>query len=275
MRLVALVAIVMVAFAANSVLNRAALDGTETGPASFAALRLAAGALVLSLIVAASSGVATLRPTREAWPGVITLALYMLGFSFAYVSLPSGIGALILFGGVQLTMFAGAALAREPLPPLRIAGAAVAFGGLIWLMAPGVDRPDLLGAALMTVAAIGWGLFSLIGRKGGAPLPTMARSFLWCTPVAVAVWLMRPDALDLPGAVLAVIAGGITSGLGYALWYRVLPEIAASRAAVAQLTVPVIAAVGGWAFLGEPLTWRFILASTLVLGGVLLALRAR
>jgi drug/metabolite transporter (DMT)-like permease len=272
---VALVALVMVAFAANSVLNRAALDGTATGPASFAALRLAAGALTLAVLVVAGSGWRRLAPGAAALPGILTLGLYMLGFSFAYVTLPSGTGALILFGGVQLTMFAGAALVREALPPLRLAGAALAFGGLVWLMAPGAARPDPGGAALMTAAAVGWGLFSLIGRRGGAPLETMAVSFLWCTPLALAVWALRPDGIDAPGAALAVISGAVTSGLGYALWYRVLPLLAASRAAVAQLTVPVIAALGGALLLAEPLTARFALASALVLGGVLISLQAR
>lgn len=275
MRLAALMALVMVAFAANSVLNRAALDGTETGPAAFAALRLASGAAVLGLLVALSSGVARLVPDRAALLGIAALALYMLGFSFAYVTLPSGTGALILFGGVQLTMFAGAALAREALPPVRLAGAAVAFGGLVWLMAPGASRPDPAGAALMAAAAVGWGLFSLIGRRGGAPMETMAVSFLWCTPLGLAAWALALDGIDAPGVALAVASGAVTSGLGYALWYRVLPELAASRAAVAQLTVPVIAALGGALFLAEPLTARFALASLLVLGGVLISLRAR
>lgn len=274
MKLGLTVALVMVAFAANSILNRAALDGTATGPASFAALRLTSGALLLSVLVALSGQTAALRPTRAVWAGVLALGVYMLGFSFAYVSLAAGTGALILFGGVQITMFAGAVLAREDLPLLRIIGALVAFGGLVWLMTPGAAQPEPLGALLMVAAAIGWGLFSLIGRRSGAPLPTMAASFLWCAPLGILVWALVPDGIDAPGAALAVISGALTSGLGYALWYRVLPQMQASRAAVAQLTVPVIAALGGAALLAEPLTLRFAVATALVLGGVLLALRA-
>ncbi|WP_425037754.1 DMT family transporter [Primorskyibacter sp. S187A] len=275
MKLALTVALVMVAFAANSILNRAALEGTGTGPASFAAVRLASGAALLCLIVALSGQATHLRFTRAALPGVATLALYMVGFSLAYLSLASGTGALILFGGVQITMFVGAILSREALPPLRILGALLAFGGLVWLMVPGADQPDPLGAILMSIAAIGWGLFSLIGRTSGAPLPTMATSFLWCTPLGLLGWILAPDGMDMAGFGLALICGAITSGLGYALWYRVLPQLTASRAAVAQLTVPVIAALGGAAFLSEDLTLRFALAALLVLGGVLISLRAK
>ncbi|MGX9357043.1 DMT family transporter [Roseobacteraceae bacterium S113] len=275
MRLIALTAVVMVAFASNSILNRAALDQTATDPASFGALRLASGAIFLCALVLLRGQMSALKPTAAVWPGVATLALYMLGFSFAYTSLASGTGALILFGGVQITMFIGAAIAREPLPPLRILGALVAFGGLAWLMAPGVDQPDPVGAALMTLAAVGWGLFSLIGRSAPAPLPNMAASFLWCTPLGLIPLALVPLEMDAAGAILAVICGAITSGLGYALWYHVLPQMPASRAAVAQLTVPLIAAAGGALFLTEPLTLRFVLASALVLGGVLVSLRAK
>ena len=273
MRLVALTALVMTAFAANSVLNRLALEPRTTGPASFALIRLASGAALLALLVSLQGQAATLRPRAAHLPGVLTLTLYILGFSFAYQTLPAGLGALILFGGVQITMFLGAVIAREPLPPLRIIGAAIAFAGLAWLMAPGTARPDPMGFALMSAAALGWGLFSLIGRKAGAPLPTMNASFLWATPLGLLAFLIWPDTTDLRGAILAVISGAVTSGLGYALWYRVLPQIPSSIAAVVQLTVPIIAMAGGMVFLSEPLTLRFALAAALVLGGVALSLR--
>lgn len=273
MRLAALTALVMTAFAANSVLNRLALEPGTTGPASFALIRLASGATLLVLLVAMQGQAGTLKPRAGQLPGVLTLTLYILGFSFAYQTLPAGLGALILFGGVQITMFLGAVVAREPLPPLRILGALIAFAGLAWLMAPGAARPDPMGFALMTAAALGWGLFSLIGRKAGAPLPTMTASFLWATPLGLMAFLLWPDTIDMRGATLAVISGAVTSGLGYALWYRVLPQIASSIAAVVQLTVPIIAMAGGMVFLSEPLTLRFTLAAALVLGGVALSLR--
>ncbi|MGY3437755.1 MULTISPECIES: DMT family transporter [unclassified Marinovum] len=275
MRLISLTALVMVAFAANSVLNRLALESGTTGPASFALIRLASGAALLALMVMLRGQSGALRPQVAVWPGVATLTLYILGFSFAYQTLPAGIGALILFGGVQITMFLGAVFAREPLSPLRILGAVVAFAGLVWLMGPGAERPDPLGAALMLAAALGWGLFSLLGRRSGAPLPTMAASFLWSVPLGVVAFVLWPDGTDLRGALLAVLSGAVTSGLGYALWYNVLPLLRASTAAVVQLTVPIIAMAGGMVFLAEPLTLRFALAAALVLGGVALSLRAK
>lgn len=273
MRLIALTALVMTAFAANSVLNRLALEPGTTGPASFALIRLVSGAALLALLVALQGQAETLRPRATQLPGVVTLTLYILGFSFAYQTLPAGLGALILFGGVQITMFLGAVAAREALPPLRIVGAGIAFAGLVWLMAPGAARPDPLGFALMSAAALGWGLFSLIGRRARAPLPTMGASFLWATPLGLLAFLIWPDTTDMRGALLAVISGAVTSGLGYALWYRVLPRIPSAIAAVVQLTVPIIAMAGGMIFLSEPLTLRFVLAAALVLGGVALSLR--
>lgn len=272
-RLVAFTALVMTAFAANSVLNRLALEPGTTGPASFALIRLLSGAAMLSLLVALRGQAQTLSPKLAQLPGVLALTLYILGFSFAYTTLPAGLGALILFGGVQITMFAGAVAAREHLPPLRIIGALVAFAGLIWLMAPGAERPDPEGFFLMSAAAIGWGLFSLIGRKSGAPLPTMGASFLWAVPFGLAAFLIWPDGADTKGIWLAVLSGAVTSGLGYALWYHILPEIPSSIAAVVQLTVPIIAMAGGMVFLSEPLTLRFAFAAALVLGGVALSLR--
>lgn len=273
-RIIALTALVMLAFAANSVLNRLALETGTTGPTSFALIRLASGAALLSLLLAFQGQMATLRPRLALLPGVATLTLYILGFSFAYQTLPAGIGALVLFGGVQITMFAGAVIAREPLPPLRILGAVIAFGGLVWLMAPGQARPDLGGFLLMAVAALGWGLFSLIGRRVGAPLPTMAGSFVWSLPLGLLAFGLWPDSADTRGIWLAIASGALTSGLGYALWYRVLPQISASTAAVVQLTVPIIAMAGGMIFLAEPLTLRFTMAAVLVLGGVALSLRS-
>lgn len=265
----------MVAFAANSLLNRAALEATETGPASFAALRLASGALCLGVLALISGQFSALRPSRALWPRAGALGLYMLGFSFAYVTLPSGVGALLLFGGVQITMFALAASAGEKIALARALGAAIAFSGLVVLMAPGTAHNDWLGAVLMLAAAIGWGAFSFLGRHASAPLSEMAAAFLWCTPLALGLWALRPDGIDSQGAVLAIVSGAVTSGLGYALWYAVLPKLQTSLASVAQLTVPIIAAIAGALFLSETLDARFALSSLLVLGGVLIALVPR
>ncbi len=273
MRVFLLSALTMVAFAANSVLNRLALDAGEAGPASFAAIRLISGAVMLALLVAARGGGVK---WRVGWAGPAALVLYMLGFSFAYVSLPAGVGALILFGGVQVTMFAGALIGGDVVPMRRWLGAGVSFAGLCYLMWPsGGAAPDLWGAGLMVAAALGWGLYSLIGRGVRDPLAVTAASFLWAAPVAVLVWLIRPDASSMAGLWLAVLSGAVTSGLGYALWYHVLPGLGATRAAVAQLSVPVIAIAGGALLLGEAVSLRVVLASLLVLGGVAIANYAR
>jgi drug/metabolite transporter (DMT)-like permease len=275
-RLAFLTALTMLAFAANSLLNRLALEGGAAGPASFALIRLVAGAAVLgALVIGRGDGWPGLRASMSG-RGAAALAVYVLGFSFAYVSLNAGVGALILFGGVQVTMFAGALVSREVVPPWRWAGAAISLAGLGWLMWPaGGAAPDLAGAGLMAAAALGWGLYSLIGRGARDPAAATAANFMLAVPAGVVAWLLFPDRIGVTGAVLAVISGGVTSGLGYALWYRLLPELGASRAAVAQLSVPVIALAGGVIMLGEAVSLRIVLASALVLGGVGLSLVRR
>lgn len=270
MRLIILVSIAMLAFAANSILNRMALAESEAGAASFAALRLLSGALMLVAIVQ-MRGQAHWRLTNVAGP--LSLLAYVMGFSFAYLSLDAGLGALILFGGVQITMFAGALLRGESVPTMRWIGAGFAFAGLSFLMWPSGTAPvPLLGAGLMLGAALGWGIYSLLGAGAADPLGATARNFLWATPLGLLPAFFMWDGMSPIGALLAVLSGAVTSGLGYALWYRVLPELPASVAAVAQLTVPIIAMAGGIVFIGEEMTWRFLVAALMVLGGVVLSL---
>ncbi len=269
MRLILLTCLTMIAFAANSVLNRLALVDPGMGPAAFGAIRLGSGAVALMLMVWLRQG-SRLRPTVV---GTGSLALYVIGFSFAYVTLDAGAGALILFGGVQVTMFAGAVAAREPLPVSRWFGAIVAFLGLVYLLWPsGAGSIDIAGALLMMAAAAGWGVYSLIGRKTVDPLGATAGNFLMATPLGLLLWGVMPDGVTVQGVLLACVSGIVTSGMGYALWYTVLPRLQVSVAAVAQLTVPVIALAGGAVFLGETLTMTFLIASVLVLGGVLISL---
>ena len=267
MRLLLLTALTMVAFAANSVLNRwALLDGT-TGPAAFQAVRVAAGALCLGVLLAARGGLPKiLAPGRAIGTG--SLLIYVVGFSFAYVALDSGVGALILFGVVQITMFAGALIGGERPPPSRWIGSALALAGLAWLLLPGGNAPSFWAATLMAAAAMGWGVYSLVGRRATDPLAETGANFLCAAPLALLIWVVMPGSMSFQGAVLAVISGAITSGLGYALWYSVLPKLEASVAALAQLTVPVIATVGGVLLLGEVATARLVMASALVIGGV-------
>ena len=270
LRLAALTVLTMLAFAANSLLNREALADGQTGPAAFAMIRVVSGALCLWILVRLRSG--PVRPALRPL-GVLSLALYVLGFSFAYVTLQAGVGALILFGGVQVTMFAGAVAGGERVAWTRWAGAAVAFAGLVWLMWPGAQAtPPVAGAALMVAAALGWGVYSLLGRGVPDPLAATASNFVFAAPLAVLVFAVVPDGATMQGALLAVVSGAVTSGLGYALWYTILPRLSATLAAVAQLSVPVIATAGGVALLGEELSARFVIATLLVLGGIGLSL---
>lgn len=274
LRLGLLVALVMTAFAANSVLNRLALAGGEAGPAAFAAVRLLTGAAALAILLRLRGRALPLAAGGR-WKGAGALALYVLGFSFAYVTLDAGVGALILFGGVQITMFAGALITGERPSPQRWAGAIVAILGLVWLLWPaGAAVPHAGGAVLMAAAALGWGVYSLIGRGATDPLAETAANFVWAAPLGVLVWVAIGDGMAPAGLMLAALSGVVTSGLGYALWYAVLPRLDASTAALSQLTVPVIALMGGVLLLGEAVTLRLVLASALVIGGVALGVAA-
>lgn len=263
-----LVALTMVAFAANSVLNRWALLDGSTGPAAFQALRVSSGAMCLAILLFIRSGVPTLFGKGRAI-GTGSLLIYMVGFSFAYVALDAGVGALILFGGVQITMFMGALAGGERPPVARWLGSGIAFCGLIWLLWPGaVGAPPLKPAALMAAAAFGWGIYSLVGRSVTDPLAETGANFICAAPLALLIWVLIPDDMTMAGTILAILSGAVTSGLGYALWYSVLPRLDASVAALAQLTVPVIAVFGGVVWLDEVATTRLMLASIVVLGGV-------
>jgi drug/metabolite transporter (DMT)-like permease len=268
MRLWLMVALTMMAFAANSLLNRAALAEGAIGPALFAAVRLGSGALALAVLVTSRGG--HLQITRGRLADAAALAVYMLGFSFAYLWLDAGIGALILFGTVQVTMFGGALARREAPTPRRWIGAGVAFAGLVWLLWPAGSKPTpAAGAVLMLAAGVGWAVYSLRGRGVRDPTAVTAANFLVATPVALGVLLIAPAAPATPAGVgLAIVSGVVTSGLGYALWYAVLPRLQASAAAVAQLTVPAIALMGGTLLLGETPSLRTLLAATLVFSGV-------
>ncbi|MDP1668350.1 DMT family transporter [Phaeovulum sp.] len=275
MRLFALTTLTMFAFAANSVLNRLAVGGELIGPLGFAMLRLLAGAAMLGALVGlrhARSGIAPKAPRQIAQTalGAGSLLVYLFGFSLAYGALDAGGGALILFGAVQITMFAGAFMLREPVPWHRWAGSALAFGGLVVLLVPGGGGdPPGLHAAAMALAGIGWGIYSLAGRGTRDALGATAANFIFAVPVGVALALsLGLGAMTAAGAALAALSGALASGAGYALWYALLPRLGAARGAVAQLTVPLIAAAGGAVLIGEPISWRFGVASALVLGGV-------
>lgn len=278
MRLALLTALVMTAFAANSILNRMAVGPGLIGALDFALIRALAGAVTLAMLVAVRQcGGLPLLSSRRV-PGALGLALYLIGFSLAYLAMDAGIGALILFGGVQVTMFAGAVAAREALPARRWIGAALALAGLAWLVWPSgeVALPPAASAAMLA-AAFGWGVYSLVGRRATDPLAETAANFVLAAPLCGLALLAVPGALvtaTTPGIALAVLSGAVTSGLGYALWYAVLPKLDASVSGLVQLSVPVIAMLGGVLLLGEVLTLRMLGAGLLTLGGIAYGLGA-
>lgn len=270
MRLFLLTALTMLAFAGNSVLNRMAVAAGHIGAVEFALIRLVSGAAMLGLLLALRGRVWPGLARRG--PGVLGLLVYLFGFSYAYRGLDAGTGALILFGAVQVTMFAGAVLAREAVPARRWAGAGLALAGLSLMALPGASAPPLAPVLLMAGAGLGWGIYSLAGRRAADPLAATAWNFFLSVPLALLVALASGLVMpSIQGVALAVISGAMTSGLGYALWYALVPQLGAARAAVAQLTVPILAAMGGAILIAEAPGWRFVAASVLVLGGVALA----
>ncbi|HBI68401.1 MAG TPA: EamA family transporter [Massilia sp.] len=271
----AFTAAAMLAFAANSLLCRLALLQGGIDPASFGAVRIVSGAIALALIVRWRAGEA--RETSGDWLSAAMLFAYVAFFSFAYLSLAAGTGALVLFGAVQLTMFGAALRAGERFAPLACAGLAVAALGLVYLVLPGVSAPPIVGAVLMASAGVAWGVYSLRGRGALDPLGATAGNFLRAAPMAPVLWLpfIGVAHADVGGILLAVASGAITSGVGYALWYTALRELSAMRAATVQLSVPVITAFGAVLFLAEPLSLRLVLASVAILGGIALVLAGR
>ncbi|KQI71139.1 hypothetical protein AN191_14285 [Loktanella sp. 5RATIMAR09] len=277
MRLFALVALTMCAFAANSILNRigVALQGMD--PMDFATIRTGAGAAMLWVLVIARKAPRPKVFTTRRCAGALALAIYMIGFSWAYITLDAGLGALILFGVLQIVVFGWAAIEGSTIPLLRWVGAAIALTGLCVLLWPGGDVTVPIGGAIsMVTAGIAWAAYTLLGRAEADPLGATASNFLLCLPL-VAMVMLGTGIGDMPAPAIltAVVAGAITSGLGYALWYRALPELPTTVAGIAQLSVPVIAVTAGVLFLGEPLTHRLIAAGALVLGGIAVSLIAR
>jgi drug/metabolite transporter (DMT)-like permease len=264
--------IAMLAFAANSLLCRMALGDGLIDAASFTLIRVVSGAVTLSLILLPrwrASGF-----TRVDWRAAAMLFTYMAFFSFAYLSLSAGTGALLLFGAVQLTMFAVALRSGERFPLASWAGLALAVSGLVYLVSPGVTAPDPVGAVLMIVAGIAWGVYSLLGKNAADPLEATAGNFVFSVPMAVLVSLAFKAEFDISmaGASLAIASGAVASGLGYVIWYAALKGLQATRAATVQLSVPVIAAIGGVILLSEKVTFRLVLASVVTLGGIALVL---
>lgn len=270
-RIFVLTVLAMGAFAGNSLLCRMALKHTSIDAASFTTIRLLSGALMLALVVRCRRGLAT---GAGNWPSALALFAYAAAFSFAYVSLSAATGALLLFGAVQATMIAYGVWRGERLLRWQLVGFVLALGGLLGLMLPGLAAPPLPSALLMLGAGVAWGIYSLRGKGVGDPTRVTAGNFLRAVPITAALSLLvaNPMALDRAGVGYAVLSGALASGLGYAIWYQALPALKATQAATVQLSVPVLAALGGIVFLGESLSWRMVLASIAILGGIALVI---
>jgi drug/metabolite transporter (DMT)-like permease len=273
---VLLTSFALIAFAANSIICRMALGGAAMDPASFSTIRLVSGAVVLWLFVKATQqGNAAKHP--GSWWSAAMLFLYAVAFSFAYVSLNAGVGALILFGAVQATMITSGLLKGERPPMLTWCGLVIALAGLVYLVFPGLAAPSFSGALLMAMAGFAWGIYSLRGLGVTNPMAVTADNFLRSVPMAVVVSLvlLASRKLTLEGVLLAALSGGLTSGIGYVVWYAALRYLSATRAAMLQLLVPVIAAVGGVVLLSEQVTLHLVLSGILIIGGVGLTLKAK
>ena len=273
LRVTGLTTLALVAFAGNSVLCRLALKDGSIDAASFSTVRLVSGAIALLVILYATN-----RGTRPAssgsWMSATMLFLYAVCFSFAYVSLDTGVGALILFGMVQATMVTGALWAGDRPTVAEWIGWLLAMSGFVYLVSPGLTAPSPVGSVLMGIAGIGWGIYSLRGRKEPYALSATTYNFVRSVPLVLVVSALSLKEMHLStnGIVLAILSGAITSGIGYAIWYTALRSISTMQAAMVQLSVPVLAAAGGVIFLAESVSVRLIFSGLLILGGIFLAI---
>lgn len=270
---IALASVAMFCFAANSLFCRMAMTIGETDPLTYTLIRIASAAAALSFIVwMRASRLPRIRDVnlQSMW----ALLVYLLTFAFAYARLGTGIGALVLFGAVQLSMFAVAVFEGEKVKRLSWAGNVIAVAGLVYLVQPWGSAPDPVGVLAMAVSGVAWGAFSLIARGADEPIEANAAVFIWCLLAIGIVAIATPSKLVAApaGIWLAIASGTVSSGLGYIVWYRALRSLPASRAAIVQLSVPALAAIGGTILLAEPVTLRLVIASMALLGGVALAL---
>jgi drug/metabolite transporter (DMT)-like permease len=276
LRAASLTAGALVAFAANSLLCRLALGAAQIDAASYTSLRLVSGAAALWLILALSGRSSSAKKAGN-WVSAAMLFLYAVAFSFAYLTLDVGTGALILFGAVQATMILVGFIEGHRPHSLEWVGLVTAFAGLVYLVSPGISAPAPLGSLLMAVAGVAWGIYSLRGRASGDPVAVTAANFACAVPFAVVTsLLMLPDfQITARGAWLAAASGALASGMGYVVWYAALKGLTTTRAAILQLSVPVFAAIGGVLFLSEDITYRLVISSIAILGGVAVAIWGR
>ena len=280
MRLFVFTTLALFAFAANSLLCRMALVDNAIEPLPFTLIRIISGALLLALLVKPSGHeikrMVDVSGNKTSWLSAVSLSLYAFAFSWAYVSMDTGMGALILFATIQIVLNIIAQLLGAKTNALTLLGIVIAFMGLVILLLPGQSAPDLSRAAMMMVAGLAWAGFVFAGRNSQQPLYDVAIAFrwslLWCLPL---VFFVDWQGSSIKGIVLAVLSGTLASGLGYALWYKVLPQLGLQNAAQAQLVVPVLALVMGVLFLSEQLSLTLLLACLLILTGITLAIRSK
>lgn len=261
----------LIAFAANSVLCRLALGEETIDASSFTVIRLLSGAIVL-LVILQFNGKKNKSTTKGSWLASIMLFLYAAPFSFAYIILDTGTGALILFGAVQITMILLSLMAGERLHVAEWMGITIAFLGFVYLVLPGVDTPSVLGFSLMSIAGVAWGIYTLKGKGSVNPLSDTAHNFVRSIPLVLilAVIGYQTAHISSEGILLAILSGGIASGIGYTIWYIALGGLSSTQAAVVQLSVPVIAGLGGVIFISEKISLRLTISTLLILGGILM-----
>lgn len=272
-RAITLTMLAMLAFAGNSILCRMALQNGAIDAASFSGIRVLAGATVLLALLAMRSNVGQARRSGS-WPSALMLFLYVICFSYAYIDLSAGTGALILFGMVQTTMVVAALISGERPGSIEIVGWLIAIAGMVYLLLPGAEAPSLPGTLLMAVAGIAWGIYSIRGRGETLPLAATASNFVRACVFLPLVFVPAVESMHLTpsGISLAVASGAVTSGVGYVIWYAALRHLKTLQAALVQLSVPVIAAAGGLLLLAETPSQRLVVATSLILGGIWLAL---
>jgi drug/metabolite transporter (DMT)-like permease len=272
--------IALLAFAANSLLCRMALVEGAIDPLPFTLIRIISGALLLALLVKPSmieiKGMGDFQQSKVNWLSALSLSIYAFAFSWAYVDMDTGMGALILFASIQIVLNIVAQLLGAKVNALTLLGILIAFTGLVVLLLPGQSAPNFSSAVIMMIAGIGWAGFVFSGRNSQQPLKDVAIAFrwslLWCVPL---VFIIDWQGSSIEGMTLAVLSGTLASALGYALWYKVLPQLGLQNAAQVQLVVPVLAMIMGIILLSEQLSLTMLVASILILAGITLAIRSK
>jgi len=275
-KIIACTGFALIAFAGNSVLCRLALGEKTIDAASFTAIRLLSGIIMLGLILLATGNAKT-AASKGSWSASFMLFLYAIAFSYAYITLDTGTGALILFGAVQLTMIMASLISGHKLHPWEWLGTLIAFSGFVYLVQPSLTTPSFTGFVLMSIAGMAWGVYTLKGKGSQSPLCDTGYNFLRTLPfiLLLALPILSSSHLSHTGILLAVLSGAIASGIGYAVWYIALRGLSVIQAAVLQLLVPIIAALGGIIFANESISLQLVLSSLMVLGGILIVVMGR